>query len=177
MRVIAGTARGRPLRAPLPKGVRPTTDRVKESIFDILGSLGGVEDLEVADLFCGSGGLGIEALSRGAASVLFVDADRGSLDAAKSNLAAVGLDDGRANFVLQRIGTWLPPAVDLVLMDPPYDQLALEPLVARLDAPRCVVESAQPLDEIPSWATTRERRYGTTLVTVLDRIDDQDPDA
>ena len=73
MRVIGGTSRGRRLAAPTPADVRPTSDRVRESIFDILGSMGGVDGLVVADLFCGSGALGIEALSRGAASVTFVD--------------------------------------------------------------------------------------------------------
>lgn len=91
MRVIGGLSRGRRLPARLPEGVRPTSDRVRESIFDILGSMGGVEGLVVADLFCGSGALGIEARSRGAAAVTFVDNDRGALDATRANLAAVGL--------------------------------------------------------------------------------------
>ena len=76
MRVIGGRSRGRRLSARLPPTVRPTSDRVRESIFDILGSRGGVEGLRVVDLFCGSGALGVEALSRGAASVTFVDSDR-----------------------------------------------------------------------------------------------------
>ena len=67
MRVIGGRSRGRRLAAKLPRSVRPTSDRVRESIFDILGSQGGVEGLHVVDLFCGSGALGLEALSRGAA--------------------------------------------------------------------------------------------------------------
>jgi len=73
MRVIGGRSRGRRLPAKLPASVRPTSDRVREAIFDILGSQGGVEGLAVIDLFCGSGALGVEALSRGAASSTFVD--------------------------------------------------------------------------------------------------------
>ncbi len=73
MRVIGGQSRGRRLSAPVPQGVRPTSDRVREAVFDMLGSMGGVEGLVVADLFCGSGAMGIEALSRGAAAVTFVD--------------------------------------------------------------------------------------------------------
>ena len=99
MRVISGTAKGRPLRAPLPSTIRPTTDRVKESIFDILGSRGGVVDLDVVDLFCGSGALGIEALSRGAASVVFVDADARAIAAVRSNIAATQLDDASVRYV------------------------------------------------------------------------------
>ena len=73
MRVIGGEFRGRRLAAPATPGVRPTSDRVREAIFDILFSLGGVDGMQVADLFAGSGALGIEALSRGAASTTFVD--------------------------------------------------------------------------------------------------------
>ena len=91
MRVIGGLSRGRRLPARLPEGVRPTADRVRESIFDILGSRGGVEGLAVVDLFCGSGAFGVEALSRGAASAIFVDSDPAALDAVRANLAAVGL--------------------------------------------------------------------------------------
>ena len=87
MRVIGGRSRGRRLAAKLPQTVRPTSDRVRESIFDILGSLGGVEDLDVVDLFCGSGALGVEALSRGASSATFVDADPEALAAVRQNLA------------------------------------------------------------------------------------------
>jgi 16S rRNA (guanine966-N2)-methyltransferase len=167
VRVVSGQARGRRLPAALPASVRPTTDRVKESIFDMLGSLGGVEGLEVLDLFCGSGALGIEALSRGAASVRFVDEDQRCLEAAKSNLAAVRLAAARATFQRASLPSWTAPRVDLVLMDPPYGFAELTGVLEALDAEVVVLETgAAP--EVPSrWAVHRQRRYGTTLVTVL----------
>lgn len=167
MRVISGSAKGRPLRAPLPSGVRPTTDRVKESIFDVLGSLGGVVGLDVLDLFCGSGALGIEALSRGAQSVTFVDSDPRSIAAARANVEAVGLDAAACRFVTGSAIVAASTPVDLVLMDPPYDMTELGAIFEQLDAATVVVESREPVGEQPGWATTRERRYGGTLVTVL----------
>ena len=91
MRVIGGTARGRPLKAKLPSTVRPTTDYAREAIFSMLESRGGLVDLVVADLYCGSGAMGIEAMSRGAAKVYFVDGDPACLAAAKANLEPLQL--------------------------------------------------------------------------------------
>ena len=169
MRVISGSAKGRPLRAVLPSSVRPTTDRVKESIFDILGSLGGVVGLDILDLFCGSGALGIEALSRGASSVVFVDSDPKAIAAARANVEAVGLDLESCRFLTTSATMAASSDVDLVLMDPPYDMTDLSALLDDLDAETVVIESRQPVMEHERWATTRERRYGTTLVTVLER--------
>jgi 16S rRNA (guanine966-N2)-methyltransferase len=126
MRVIGGRSRGRRLPAKLPASVRPTSDRVREAIFDILGSQGGVEGLTVVDLFCGSGALGVEALSRGATSSTFVDLDPNALAAVRQNLAAVGLDDEPATLVRAPLPGWLESAAgtggfDLALCDPPYD--------------------------------------------------------
>jgi len=167
MRVVSGAARGRSLNAPLPKGVRPTTDRVKESIFDILGSMGGVVGLKVVDLFCGSGALGIEALSRGASEVTFVDANQHALDAVKANLAAVGLDGAPTKLVRASLPSYQPPASDLVLMDPPYDLSVVDDVLARLEADIVVLESrSEPVIE-ERWVVHRQRRYGGTLVTVL----------
>src|SRR5215469_12774206 len=119
MRVIGGRSRGRRLAAKLPRSVRPTSDRVRESIFDILGSQGGVEGLTVVDLFCGSGALGVEALSRGAASATFVDIDSHALEAARRNLEAVALDGEPVQFVRAALPGWLEggaaPAFDLAL--------------------------------------------------------------
>jgi 16S rRNA G966 N2-methylase RsmD len=92
MRVIAGTSRGRTLRAPSGR-VRPTSDRVREAIFDMLGSLLDLEGRSVVDLFAGTGALGIEALSRGASSVVFVDSDPRALESVRKNLLSVGLLD------------------------------------------------------------------------------------
>lgn len=120
MRVIAGQWRGRPLVAPKGDATRPTADRTREALFSMLTArLGNFEGLAVADLFAGSGALGIEALSRGAASCLFVEQDRAALDALRGNLAKLEVRaDVRATSVLA-LGQ-APAPLDLVLMDPPY---------------------------------------------------------
>src|ERR1700689_4701674 len=110
MRVIGGRSRGRRLPAKLPKAVRPTSDRVREALFDILGSQGGVEGLTVADLFCGSGALGVEALSRGAGSSTFVDLDPDALAAGRQTLAGVGLGEEPATLVRAALPGWLEGA-------------------------------------------------------------------
>src|SRR3954452_20915171 len=96
MRVVAGTARGRPLRAPRGNDIRPTSDMVREAIFNSLTSMDAIADATVYDLFAGTGALGIEALSRGAAHVTFVDHDRTAIAAIEANLAATGLADRQA---------------------------------------------------------------------------------
>ncbi|MDR6146603.1 16S rRNA (guanine966-N2)-methyltransferase [Sphingomonas sp. SORGH_AS870] len=120
MRVIAGEWRGRPLVAPKGDVTRPTADRTREALFSMLAArLGDFEGLAVGDFFAGSGALGIEALSRGAASCLFVEQDRGALDALRANLAKLGATgDVRATSVLA-LGPARQP-LDLILMDPPY---------------------------------------------------------
>lgn len=120
MRVIAGQWRGRPLVAPKGDATRPTADRTREALFSMLTArLGSFEGLAVADLFAGSGALGIEALSRGAASCLFVEQDRAAIDALRGNLAKLEVRaDVRATSVLA-LGQ-APAPLDLVLMDPPY---------------------------------------------------------
>jgi 16S rRNA (guanine966-N2)-methyltransferase len=176
MRVIGGRSRGRRLVAKLPKTVRPTTDRVRESIFDILGSLGGVEGLHVVDLYCGSGALGLEALSRGAASATFVDLDPAALAAVRQNLTAVGLADEPATLVRASLPGWLATVADrsfdLALCDPPYDFEGWAELLAALPATVAVLESATPVHATDHWVVTKERRYGGTLVTVAQRSGD-----
>ena len=173
MRVIGGRSRGRRLAAKLPKSVRPTSDRVRESIFDILGSQGGVEGLTVIDLFCGSGALGVEALSRGAASATFVDHDPDALAAVRQNLHAVGLDDAPATLVRASLPGWLRtgpvPHFDLALCDPPYDFAEWPALVEALPADTAVMESAAAVPVPDGWVVAKERRYGGTLVTVAQR--------
>jgi 16S rRNA (guanine966-N2)-methyltransferase len=151
--------------------VRPTSDRVRESIFDILGSRGGVEGLTVVDLFCGSGALGLEALSRGAASATFVDQDPGALEAVRTNLAAVGLGDEPATVVRAALPGWLAgaPAFDLALCDPPYTYDQWPELLSVLRAETAVLESSAPIALPDGWMVARERRYGGTLVTVAQR--------
>ena len=176
MRVIGGRSRGRRLAAKLPPSVRPTSDRVREAMFDILGSQGGVEGLVVVDLFCGSGALGVEALSRGAASATFVDLDPDALAAVRRNLEAVGLGEEPATLVRAALPGWLSSAAagafDLALCDPPYDFEDWPALLGALRADTVVMESAAPIEPCGPWVVARERRYGGTLVTVAHRSGD-----
>ena len=122
MRVIAGRWRGRPLLAPAGQATRPTSDRAREGLFSMLASrLGSFEGLVVADLFAGTGALGIEALSRGAAHCTFYEKDRAAIDILSRNLASLGAA-ARADLRAQPVEHALPPArpCDLILMDPPY---------------------------------------------------------
>ena len=168
MRVIGGAARGRPLKAKLPPTVRPTTDYAREAIFSMLESRGGLYDLVVADLFCGSGAMGIEAMSRGASKVYFVDSDPLCLAAAKSNLEPLQLH-AEAVFVRATLPVWQPPVdVDLVLCDPPYGPLDVASLLKGLHASRVIIENDRHVPAPEGWDVTKLKRYGTTLVTMLE---------
>ncbi len=132
MRIISGQWRGRPLTAPKGDATRPTGDRTREALFSMLTSrIGSFEGLAVADFFAGSGALGFEALSRGAASCLFVEQDKPALDAIRANAERLGIrPDIRAASVLT-LGQAAKP-LDLIFMDPPYGtgagQVALDKL-------------------------------------------------
>ena len=169
MRVVAGEAKGRRLEAPAGKATRPTSDRVREAIFSTLGSLGVVEDATVVDLFAGSGALGIEALSRGAAHATFVDRDPKAIESIRSNLAATGLGS-RADVVVDDVHRWLVRArpVDLVLCDPPYAFDDWPVLLDTLNALTsvAVLETGADLDLGARWGTLKTKRYGGTVVTV-----------
>ncbi len=122
MRIIAGEWRGRKIKAPAGDTTRPTADRTRETLFSMLNSrLGGFEELSVMDLFAGSGALGLEALSRGAARCVFVEQDRDAVNALQGNIAALGAKgaDVKAQSVLF-LGV-APKPHDLIMMDPPYD--------------------------------------------------------
>ncbi len=134
MRIIAGEWRGRRLAAPKGEQTRPTADRARETLFAMLTSrLGTFEGLQVADLFAGSGALGLEALSRGAAHCLFVEQDRAAVDVIRANVAALGAQ-GRARVeagsVMALRAATRP--LDLILADPPYDTGAGEVALDRL---------------------------------------------
>jgi 16S rRNA (guanine966-N2)-methyltransferase len=170
MRVVAGELGGRRLVAPAGATTRPTSDRVREATFNSLESAGDIEEATVLDLFAGSGALGIEALSRGAAHVTFVERDRAALDALRANLAAMGLGPDRATVV---IGDALTHATDrgydLALLDPPYDFDGWEDLLGRLDAAVAVCEGPRPVDPPPGWQLARVKSYGSTVVTICRR--------
>jgi 16S rRNA (guanine966-N2)-methyltransferase len=176
MRVIAGTLGGRRLRAPSGRGTRPTSDRVREALFSMLGDVGGAR---VLDLFAGTGALGIEALSRGAERALFVERDATALRVLETNLGDLGLTPPAAEIhsgdarALLRTARDRGDKYDLVFIDPPYEQARewgreLAATLPALLAPgaRVVVESDRrarlelPLD------VERERRYGDTSVTI-----------
>jgi 16S rRNA (guanine966-N2)-methyltransferase len=168
VRVIGGTARGRQLKAKLPATVRPTTDYAREAIFSMLESRGGLSDLVVADLYTGSGAMGIEALSRGAAKVYFIDSDPSCLAAAKHNLEPLKLE-GEAVFVRANLPVWQPPRdLDLLLADPPYGPLDLASVLHDVSAGRVVIENDRHMDAPAGWLVTKTKRYGTTLVTMLE---------
>ncbi len=171
MRVVAGTCGGRRLVTPEGRDTRPTTDRVREATFNALGSLDAVAGATVLDLFAGSGALGIEALSRGARHCTFVDADPRALACVRANLDACGLTD-RATVVrgdAERYVAALPPdaPLDLVLLDPPYAFDGWTALLAALPASIAVVESDRAVVPPAPWVVVREKRYGTTLVTLV----------
>jgi 16S rRNA (guanine966-N2)-methyltransferase len=166
MRVVAGSAKGRPLVAPVGTSTRPTSDRVREALFNALHSLGAIEGASVLDRFAGSGALGIEALSRGAASCTFVDDDPKAIDAIRRNLERTAVEGAE---VLRR-GTTPPGHFDLVLLDPPYktpDEVWHE-VLAGLDAGLVVTESDRELDLGPRWETLRSKRYGSTVVQIAE---------
>ena len=168
MRVIAGTCRGRRLSAPAGGATRPTADRVREAIFDVLGSLIDLEGATVVDLFAGSGALGIEALSRGAATCTFVDDAPAAVAAVTANLEALGLA-GRSVVVRRDVLGFLAGAhhFSLALCDPPYDFTGWDVLLGRLSADRAVLESRRPVAVPPGWENVKNKRYGDTLVTVV----------
>ena len=151
-----------------PPGTRPTSDRVREAIFDVLGSLVDLEGMAVVDLFAGSGALGIEALSRGAGSVVLVERAPGALRCIEENLDALGLGD-RARVVGDDVLRFLgrPRHFDLALCDPPYDFAAWDRLLGALDATVAVLESSRDLEIPEAWESIRSKRYGGTLVTVV----------
>src|ERR1700688_2601510 len=168
MRVIGGSARGRPLKAKLPSTVRPTTDYAREAIFSMLESRGGLVDLVVADLYCGSGAMGIEAMSRGASKVYFIDADPACPAAVKTNLEPLKFD-AEAVFVRSMLPVWSPPSdLDLVLADPPYGPLDLSSVLNGVVARRVMVENDRHMEPPAGWIVTKTKRYGTTLVTMLE---------
>lgn len=178
MRVIAGELKGRRLVAPRGWRVRPTSDRVREAVFSALGEIGGTR---VLDLYCGTGALAIEALSRGAAHAVLVDRDTRP---ALGNVERLGLG-GRVELVRADVSRWLaarageavPPRFDLVFVDAPYrlaDRVGREldthlpPLLA--EGGRAIVESGagRPL-RVDSLELLRRRRYGAADVAFYGR--------
>jgi len=176
VRVVAGIAGGRRLLAPPGRRLRPTTDRVREAMFSSLTSLDVIRDARVLDLFAGTGALGIEALSRGAASATFVDADHAAIRVIEQNLATTGLSGaatvvrGDALRFLESIaqGRGTEP-FDLALLDPPYAFDGWPGLLAVLPARVAVLETGDHIDIHPPWTAIKSRRHGDTVVTLVRR--------
>jgi 16S rRNA (guanine(966)-N(2))-methyltransferase RsmD len=177
MRVIAGSAGGIRLDAPRDRGTRPITDRVKETLFGILGER--VMDARVLDLYAGSGAIGIEALSRGAAHATFVERSRDAVELIRTNLRRTQLEalgDVRSLSVERFLaGPDTGGPYDLVLLDPPYDERAILAPLERLGpmlAPGATVvvkafwrTAIRPPEGLRQW---RERRFGETALTFLE---------
>lgn len=182
MRVIAGRWKGRRLKSPHGDEVRPTTDRVREALFNILGSQ--VRDCLFLDLCCGAGGLGIEALSRGASTAIFLDLSRRSLTLARENLEICGAERGLVQLVYGDVSAWLsrwnPAATQgpwVLVADPPYRSPAAGAIMKELerlaDDPGFragIIEHGAHTPGVPipppcrlDWRT---RRYGESILAV-----------
>lgn len=180
MRVVGGRLRGRKLLPIRGSAIRPTADRVREAVFNIIAPE--IRGAQVLDLFAGTGAMGIEALSRGASSAIFIDTRKASLAVVRRNIDLLGLGnqsrvilwDAARNLNCLRTGT---PEIDLVFMDPPYHRDLATPALAHLA--RCgalmpgaliVVEHADS-DPLPEqtmpYVLTDLRRYGKTFVSLL----------
>ena len=176
MRIIAGLYRGRPLVAPKGDTTRPTADRAREALFSMLTSrLGSFDGLRVLDLFAGSGALGLEALSRGAAVCTFVEQDSAALDSLRTNIAKLGASGAevRAQSVMA-LGP-APAPYDLILIDPPYESgagvVALERLL-RLGwiasgALASVETTKKEIVAVEGFTADVERIHGKAKLTLL----------
>jgi 16S rRNA (guanine966-N2)-methyltransferase len=170
MRVVAGELGGRRLVAPAGTSTRPTTDRVREAIFNSLGSAGLLDGALVADLFAGSGAIGIEALSRGAERCVFVERDRSALRALDDNLDALGLNDRAKVLASDALSAAAGLDADIVFADPPYDFDSWDELLGRVSADLVVAESGRAVEAPEGWHLIREKKYGRTRVTFLERL-------
>ena len=171
MRVVAGVAGGRRLQAPPGRRLRPTSERVREAVFSALWSMDALDGATVLDLFAGTGALGIEALSRGAAAATFVDADHAAIRAIEANLATTGLGD-RARVVYGdalRFAADATETYDLALVDPPYAFDGWPLLLERLPARLAVLEAGSHVEVAAPWIALKSRRHGDSVVTLVRR--------
>lgn len=170
MRVVAGTLRGRAIAVP-PRGTRPTTDKVRGAVANALNSLDAIEDARVADLFAGSGAMGIELLSRGAAHCTFVEQAPGAVRVIRDNLRSLGVAD-RATVTQGDVLTVARSlsGIDIAIADPPYGFPAWDELLDRLHVGLLVAESAEPVTATAGWDVVRAKSYGHTHVSFLVRV-------
>lgn len=184
MRIIAGIARGRRLRAPDTPSTRPVTDRAREAVFSAIGRW--VEEAKVADLYAGSGSFGLEALSRGASSAVFVESSRTAIGSLRANIDAVALGGTVVEGTVEGFlgGGWgHNDLFHLVFMDPPWDQPVeiMEEQLAALDrllAPSAeVVVSRRHSDRVPAhpetWRVATNKRYGDTRILRYEKAENE----
>ncbi len=178
MRVIAGTAKGMKLKAPHGQSVRPTADRVKEALFNILGP--GIIGASFIDLYAGSGAIGIEALSRGARSCIFIDNQRSNHRLIKENLAKTK-PEGSARLIMADVKKALDSLgvegiqADLVYLDPPYNYPDLQEVVNSVFKNRLIAEKGILIAEhayknrqwIENYPKVRLKKYGDTGLTFI----------
>jgi len=176
MRIVTGSARGRTLRAPDGSETRPTSDRVKEAIFNALFSLNAIEGAQVLDLFAGSGGLGLEALSRGAAHCTFIDSSRPAIRAINDNIEACGFTDV-STVIAGDVLRWLERSTeefDLIVCDPPYAFDDWATVLEQTRGSMLVIESGREIAIDGPWVALRSRRYGSTIVSILESTAGED---
>jgi 16S rRNA (guanine966-N2)-methyltransferase len=167
MRVVAGALGGRKLVCPEGEDTRPTSERVREAMFNSLFSLDAIDGARVLDLFAGSGALGIEALSRSAKHATFIEQDRAALAALRENVETLMIGsqctviagDGLRH--LESVGEY-----DLILLDPPYGFDGWDTLLSSIQSGTVVIESDREVNPPFGWVVHRVKRYGGTVVTL-----------
>lgn len=190
MRIIAGEFRGRRLQTPKGRNIRPTSDRVREAIFNVVAAR--TMGAKVLDLFAGTGALGLEALSRGASRAVFVDQDLEAARLIEENIRLLGVADRTVvmhrailpSLTILAAHSTKAPGFDLIFLDPPYGLNLVQDVLQRLTDLRLVTSTALAVaehhrkDAIPvqcgRWQKTKERRYGDTLISYFSC---EDPDA
>jgi 16S rRNA (guanine966-N2)-methyltransferase len=161
------------LVSPDGTNTRPTTDRVREAIFNSLGSAGLIEGALVADLYAGSGALGIEALSRGAEHCTFVERDRTALRALEANLDALDLRSRSKVIAFDVFSVAKSIDADIAFADPPYEFEEWPRLLELLTVDVLIAESGRAIEPADGWEQLRTKRYGRATVTHLERSHDQ----
>lgn len=179
MRVISGSAKGRKLISPVGQNVRPTLDRVKESIFNMLSV--GITDSYVLDLFAGSGALGIEALSRGAKKAVFVDANSDSLKTVRQNIELTHFSD-KSECVMRDFMTYLNETsdkFDFIFLDPPYAADFLEPALCAIHKRQllndggmvvCELDSSDSYSTFDGFEIYRDKKYGKARILLMKEL-------
>jgi 16S rRNA (guanine966-N2)-methyltransferase len=170
MRVIAGQLRGRTIEVPA-KGTRPTTDMVRGAILNSLVSMEAVEGARVADLYAGSGAMGIELISRGAAHCTFVERSADAVRVIRANLVKLGIANKATVLAGDSISVARSlTAIDLAIADPPYGFGGWDELLAVVKARTVVLEGDAEVEPPPGWKLARHKAHGRTHVSILLRV-------